>query len=218
MPLQTFLNLPENRQQEILNVAFEEFALNEYKVASISHIVKKLKIAKGSIYRYFENKKDLYFYLIKVGSEMRFNEIDDLFSSSESDLFDAITENFARKIKFDLQHPLISGFMYNVIQEKNNEEIGNIQLQSKKQIIEIVIEILEPYIKSGKIRSDISIYDMAYLITQVQWGMYDYLELKYNLSFRENVKNKKPVFTIPHEKIVEDIRSFTALIRNGLQK
>ena len=112
MPLQTFLNLSEERQKEILDVAFEEFALHEYKVASISNIVKKLNIAKGSIYRYFDNKKDLYFYLIQVASEMRFSEIDDLFADPNHDLFESITENFFRKVLFDLQNPLISGFLY----------------------------------------------------------------------------------------------------------
>jgi AcrR family transcriptional regulator len=217
MPLQTFINLKEERKQEILNVAFEEFALHEYKVASISNIVKKLNIAKGSIYRYFENKKDLYFYLIQVASEMRFSDIDNLFENPENDLFESITENFSRKIMFDMQNPLISGFLYNLIQEKNNEEIGNIQLQTKKRIVNLVITILQPYVKAGKIRKDINVFDLAYLITNIQWGMYDYLELKYNVDFRENVKLKKPVFTIPQEKIIDDVKTFVELMRNGIQ-
>lgn len=217
MPLQTFYNLSEDRQNRILQVAFEEFALHEYKVASISNIVKQLGIAKGSIYRYFENKKDLYFYLIQKASEMRYDEIDELFSDPQNNLFDGITENFARKIQFDLDNPLVSGFLYNLIQEKNNEEIGNIQLQTKKQVVDLVVKILEPHFKNGSIRNDISMFDMAYLITQIQWGLYDYLEIKYKIDFRENIKQKKQVFTIPKEKIVADVKSFTSLMQLGIQ-
>ena len=85
MPLQTFLNLPEERRKMILDVAFEEFALHEYKVASIGNIIKKLEIAKGSFYRYFENKKALYFYLLDYAGKLRFEMVDHLFDDDEMD-------------------------------------------------------------------------------------------------------------------------------------
>ena len=62
--LRTFINLSPERQKEIIENSLKEFALNEYQTASISNIVTDLGIAKGSFYRYFESKKDLYFYLI----------------------------------------------------------------------------------------------------------------------------------------------------------
>lgn len=218
MPLQTFLNLPEERQKEILDIAFEEFALHEYRVASIGTIVKRLGIAKGSFYRYFENKKNLYFYLLDVASKLRFEMVDHLFEKDDKDFFELIVENFAMKVRFDIENPLVSGFLYNVMQEKNNEEIGNIQLETKRKVLGIVEDLLLTQVKRFTIRTDIPLADMAYLIVQVQWGMYDYLEIKYGIDFRENVKQRKPVFSIPEEDILNDIRSFTLLLRTGIQK
>lgn len=69
MPKETFFNLPEEKRQLILDLAIEEFAGNDYKNASISNIVSRAGIAKGSFYQYFEDKRELYFYLLELAAD-----------------------------------------------------------------------------------------------------------------------------------------------------
>ncbi|MCL2056951.1 MAG: TetR/AcrR family transcriptional regulator [Oscillospiraceae bacterium] len=64
MPKQTFFNLTEEKREHILDVAIREFAERGYSAASISHMVAEAHIAKGSFYQYFEDKDDLYIYII----------------------------------------------------------------------------------------------------------------------------------------------------------
>jgi AcrR family transcriptional regulator len=64
MPKQTFLNLPEEKRKAFLGIALDEFANNDYNTASVSKIVEKAGIAKGSLYQYFEDKQDLFMYLL----------------------------------------------------------------------------------------------------------------------------------------------------------
>lgn len=71
MPRQTFFNLPEEKRQAILDVAIDEFAANEYSQVSISRIVDRAGIAKGSFYQYFEDKKDLLFYLLDLSAQKK---------------------------------------------------------------------------------------------------------------------------------------------------
>lgn len=66
MPLQTFFNLPEEKRKQILEIAIDEFAENDYDSASISRIVARAGIAKGSFYQYFTDKQDLYSYLFHL--------------------------------------------------------------------------------------------------------------------------------------------------------
>lgn len=66
MPRQTFLNLPESKRRAIVDVAIDEFAAHTYRDASISRIVARAGIAKGSIYQYFEDKRDLFMYLLDL--------------------------------------------------------------------------------------------------------------------------------------------------------
>lgn len=218
MPLKTFFNLQQARQQQILDVAFREFALNEYQTASLGNIIKELGIAKGSFYRYFRDKKDLYFYLIDYAENLRMKQLEGLLKSSCNDFYSILTENFAMKVKFDLEHPVYSGFQYNLTQEKNNEEIGNIQLRMKQKVRDLVMHIMQPFISKGEFRTDIPPEDLAYMVVQMQWGMFDYLEMKYGISFRENVKNGKPVFSIPEEQIIADVRRMASLILSGIKQ
>jgi hypothetical protein len=55
---QTFSNLPEEKRQRILRIAIDEFADNDYDSASVSRIVARAGIAKGSFYQCFVDKDD----------------------------------------------------------------------------------------------------------------------------------------------------------------
>ena len=69
MPKQTFLNLPEEKRKAFLEIALEEFANHDYNTASVSKIVERAGIAKGSVYQYFEDKQDLFLYLLDYANQ-----------------------------------------------------------------------------------------------------------------------------------------------------
>ena len=50
MPKETFFNLPDDKRRRILDVVIDEFADNDYANVSISRIVARAGIAKGSFY------------------------------------------------------------------------------------------------------------------------------------------------------------------------
>ena len=66
MPKQTFFNLPQEKRQSIEQAALDEFSEYGFDNSNINRIVAQGKIAKGSFYQYFENKKDLYMHLINA--------------------------------------------------------------------------------------------------------------------------------------------------------
>jgi AcrR family transcriptional regulator len=66
MPKQTFFNLPEEKRETIVKAAIDEFASYGLENASTNRIVKNSGIAKGSFYQYFEDKQDLFMYLLSV--------------------------------------------------------------------------------------------------------------------------------------------------------
>lgn len=69
MPKQTFLNLPEDKKQKILEAAKNEFSRVSVTEASINNIVTEANIARGSFYQYFESKEDLLIFMIDKASE-----------------------------------------------------------------------------------------------------------------------------------------------------
>jgi AcrR family transcriptional regulator len=66
MPKQTFLNLSEEKRQIISNAAINEFAEFGFEASSINRIVANSGISKGSFYQYFEDKMDVFKYLLDV--------------------------------------------------------------------------------------------------------------------------------------------------------
>jgi len=71
MPNQTFFNLPDEKREQILQVAIDEFAENDYDNVSVSRIVARAGIAKGSFYQYFADKEDLYAYVLGLLAEAK---------------------------------------------------------------------------------------------------------------------------------------------------
>lgn len=71
MPKETFFNLPEEKREHITNIAIDEFATHNYAEVSISRIVARSGIAKGSFYQYFEDKEDLFSYLLDLAVQKK---------------------------------------------------------------------------------------------------------------------------------------------------
>lgn len=65
MPTNTFFRLPKEKQESLKQAAIKEFSSVSYIEASINRIIKTAHIPRGSFYMYFENKEDLYQYLIE---------------------------------------------------------------------------------------------------------------------------------------------------------
>ena len=217
MPLQTFFNLREERQQEIVDASYEEFAINTYKTASVSNIVKKLNIAKGSFYRYFKNKLDLYNYLIEVSYEIRMKQLDELIIDESLTFFDILRENFRDKLKFDLEHPVKSSFMYNVMLEWNTKELEHIVNSVKRRAIDLTEDMIIQYQQAGKLNPDIRPEIAAHLIMQVQLGIYDYLALFKGVNFKENIRRNQHVFNIDEDELLGVARHFADIIKSGLE-
>ena len=75
MPTATFTRLPSARRERLVADAIAEFAERSYAEASLSRIARRSGIAKGSFYQYFENKLDLYRYLVTDEAPRRRNSL-----------------------------------------------------------------------------------------------------------------------------------------------
>ncbi len=194
--LKTFSNLPTDRQHEIIAVCLEEFALHEYETASLSNIVTKLNLAKGSFYRYFESKKSLYFFLLEHCIALRLENDKKIIQPIGHDFFELMLQHFSAKIHYDKKYPMHSAFLYNVMQEKNNDELGNIQLDSKKKVMSVIKGMVSDWVKKKKIRKDIDVDTISFLVLQTQLSIFDYIAIKHNIDFRKNIREKKTLYNL----------------------
>ena len=97
--LKTFINLPDERKEEIIQASLTEFAINDYQSASLSNIIKVLGLAKGSFYRYFENKQSLYYYLLDYCVQKRVENDNTVITTPPEDFFDLILLHLKAKLQ-----------------------------------------------------------------------------------------------------------------------
>ena len=113
MPTDTFFNLPIEKRNLILHLAIEEFANHSYHSASITNIIRKAGIAKGSFYQYFADKKACYRYLVEIATEEKLNIVTEVPAPNpSSDLFRYLRWQFLAQVHFELNRPKLAQILY----------------------------------------------------------------------------------------------------------
>lgn len=88
MPTQAFFNLPKEKQDRILKMAKLEFCQYPFNEVSINKIIQHADISRGSFYIYFENKKDLFMYIMQEYNCEMIHFINESIKDSERSIFD----------------------------------------------------------------------------------------------------------------------------------
>lgn len=160
-----------DKQKVILNASIKEFVRSGFDKASTNEIVKNANISKGSLFNYFNSKKDLYIYLINYSTQV----LEDMYEKidlNETDLFDRIENIGLQKLYIQQKHPEIFDFLKSAVEETSievkaiiDQEVGCIYKDGLKKIY--------TNIDYSKFRDDIDI-DKA--IEILNWTMYGFGE------------------------------------------
>jgi len=105
LPNRTFWNLPQEKRLAITRAAAEEFAGRTYETASLSRIVERLGIAKGSMYQYFDNKTDLYRFVVEDAYKTKKGYLDPVWAQ-DIGFFERIKAYYQAAFAFSQDHPL----------------------------------------------------------------------------------------------------------------
>ncbi len=111
MPTATWWNLESDKRTHILTRALAEFAHAPYEDASLTAIVTDLGIAKGSMYQYFTDKRELYTYVLQYAHEQLAHEVSlrmPLDVYQHGDLFMIIDSYFTALYDIQQVYPLVS--------------------------------------------------------------------------------------------------------------
>lgn len=169
---QQFNRIDDAKKERILNAAFKEFAEKGFDDASTNRIAKEANISKGSLFNYFNNKEDLFKYLIELALEridtMYFQKV----NYDITDIFDRIihfseikNQEYPRfKDTFDfLGHIFVNISRYTTI----CEGLPQAKLAIEKQ----VDKVLNKDIDLTKFREDI---DAKKALNLIYWSIEGY--------------------------------------------
>lgn len=169
---QQFNRLDDAKKERILNAAFKEFAEKGFDDASTNRIAKEANISKGSLFNYFNNKEDLFKYLIELSlkriNTMYFQKV----NYDITDIFDRIihfsqikSQEYPRyKDTFDfLGHIFVNISRYTTIYEG--------LAQAHQTIKQQVDNVLNKDIDLTKFREDI---DAEKALNLIYWSIEGY--------------------------------------------
>jgi AcrR family transcriptional regulator len=120
VPKQTFFNLPQDKQETLIDSAVKEFSRVPLNEASISNIVKQAGIARGSFYQYFEDKDDLFFFILEKYAKKNEERFISLLKENDGDLFDSFKGMF-RGMLTDFQNKDYGMFIKNAFLNMNHK-------------------------------------------------------------------------------------------------
>jgi AcrR family transcriptional regulator len=99
VPKPTFFNLPKEKQDILMNVAKKEFSRVPLYEASIANIIKEAGIPRGSFYQYFDDKEDVFFYLLDVYSKRSYELFISIVKRNIGDVFESFIDWFKSILK-----------------------------------------------------------------------------------------------------------------------
>lgn len=141
VPKQTFFNLPEEKKATLIRAARKEFSRVPLNDALIANIVKGAGVSRGSFYQYFEDKDDLYFYLLDKNTEDRWAVFVSELKKHDGDLFAAMTgmfystlslinekdtRDFYSNMFLNMNYKIEKTFKHTVKLEEFNKQMSNV--------------------------------------------------------------------------------------------
>lgn len=99
MPKQTFFNLDDDKREILIDALKKEFSRVNVHEASISNIVKRAGVPRGSFYQYFEDKEDAFLYVLESYGKINKEWLKAYLIETNGDLFETAALLFRRLLK-----------------------------------------------------------------------------------------------------------------------
>ncbi|MBS3811488.1 MAG: TetR/AcrR family transcriptional regulator [Halanaerobiales bacterium] len=192
MPKELFFNINQNKRKKIMQSALKEFSNRIYTEASINKIVQNANISRGSFYQYFEDKQDIYFYIIDtIFIKQSYSYIKKLVADSNNDIYDI----FRMLFKFNLQlitESEYSNFFKNLFLSLNYDISRHLNININKFKEELLQKILNNRYRIILTKNEVYAREMINILQLIN----------------KNMISKKIVENIGQNKIMElyDIR------------
>lgn len=199
-----FNTLEQEKRERIINAALKEFARNGFEKASTNEIIKEADISKGSLFNYFNSKKELYLFIFDYVIEV-INKIYEEVDWCETDIFRRMKEIGLIKLKIMRKYPHVFNFLKTATHEDAAEVKPEID-KIGKNLINSGIELGRKNIDLTKFREDI---DVEKTMNIIIWTI---------LSFAEQQRDKVDTFENVSEKELKEWDDYFDIMKRCFYK
>ncbi len=210
MPKQTFLSLPDEKREKIMRAGIHQFIRYGYEKGNVGEIAKAAGVAKGSMYQYFEDKKELFLYSVQWTMELLLKKYAPMMiAQEEGSIFDFLEKN-ARDILFQMKE---ERELVIFIQDVFLGKYHTLTDESMEYVIKMSEEHMQRMItvgkKNGSIRNDISDPILKLYITGVSFKIKEYLMSKAR-------SEGEDIIDEDYGKIEKEVAEMMELLKNGM--
>lgn len=170
MPKKTFFNLSEEKRKKITDTLIKYFATKPYSRVDIEDVAKECGVAKGSMYQYFENKKDMYFYVIEESAK-RLLEVANKYDFEKMSIFEYVEKSFDETWEFFKNHPYEYMLLEKTAFYDDSPYKEEVQEFLKSKTKSVLYDLVIKNQKGGLIREDISSDLILIFIESSTWGL-----------------------------------------------
>jgi TetR/AcrR family transcriptional regulator len=152
----TFLNLPEAKQEKILDAALAEFADKGYEQASVNVMVSTSGIAKGSLYQYFTDKKGIFLYIFDFAiSRVRRTLVKVKEETAGEDFFTRLEKSLLTGVDFIRRHPRIYNVYLKILFDQRVPEREKLLKAVRQFAADYLGSLVRQGVTRGEIRADL---------------------------------------------------------------
>jgi len=153
MPTVTWARVDPARRAAIVEAAEAEFGAHGFSQGSLNVIARKARVAKGSLFQYFADKRDLYAYITDIASIRVRSYMEDLIRELDPDrpFFEFLTDLLDGWVAYYAEHPHERSLHAAVSLEVDTEARISVRSVSNRHYL----EVLRPLVHAAKVRGDL---------------------------------------------------------------
>lgn len=205
MPLSTYYNLPPEKQERIVDAAINAFADYGYQMTSIKMIADEAQIAKGSMYQYFESKKELFMYIFDLVVQKKIEFVSRFKQDLEEYTFFSLLEHlFMGAYEYARANPRLYKLYNNIINSKSQEIKTDIQRKIRVTGQRYYKALVKDGVARQELRSDVNLELVAFVV------------FRFLQDFGEYVIER--IEQINEEAIRQEINQLISIMKEGLEK
>ncbi|MEX3651250.1 MAG: TetR/AcrR family transcriptional regulator [Mycolicibacterium fortuitum] len=157
MPTVTWARLDPARRAAVVEAAEAEFGAHGYSRGSLNVIARKAGVAKGSLFQYFADKRDLYAFIADIGSQRVRAYMEERIRALDSTrpFFEFLTDLLDDWVAYFAEHPQDRSLHAAASFEVDTDARVSVRTVIHRHYLEVLRPLVRDAQNRGDLRSDV---------------------------------------------------------------
>ncbi len=153
MPTVTWARVDPARRAAVIEAAESEFGAHGFSRGSLNVIARRAGVAKGSLFQYFADKRDLYAFIADIGSQRVRSYMEDLIRELDPSrpFFEFLTDLLDAWVAYFAEHPRERALHAAATLEVDTDA----RISVRSVIHRHYLEVLRPLLRDAQARGDL---------------------------------------------------------------